>query len=328
MDHWERLFRYLTLFLVLSALVALPLVGFVQAEDGWDATLPMFDVLPPPIAVPPDSGEPDPARADRAATYEEEVLELTNIERWNNGQLPPLKGDSMLNSSSGTHSTNMAIRDFFAHCDLDTLTLPWDRMTAAGYNWNSAAENIAAGYSTPSAVVAGWMSSSGHRANILSTSYREIGIGYYYPAGDTGNVREDANGDCVADGIGGPWYRYWTQNFGRRNTVYPVVIDREAYETDTVDVDLYLYGTGWATEMRIRNENGAFGTWQAFSADVAWQLSDGPGAKEVFMEIRNGGTVYGASDTIESTAAATDLIFEDGFESGGTSGWDGTVGGS
>ncbi|MEN8163298.1 MAG: hypothetical protein ABFS37_04150, partial [Acidobacteriota bacterium] len=66
----------------------------------------------------------------------------------------------------------------------------------------------------------------------------------------------------------------------------------------------------------------------AFSADVAWQLSDGPGTKEVFMEIRNGGTVYGASDTIESTAAATDLIFEDGFESGSTSGWDGTVGGS
>lgn len=220
----------------------------------------------------------------------------------------------------------MAARDFFAHCDLDTLTLPWDRMTAAGYNWNSAAENISAGYSTPSAAVAGWMASAGHRANILSTSYRELGVGYYYQAGDAGNVREDSNGDCVADGTDGPWYRYWTQNFGRRNTVYPVVIDREAYETNTLDVNLYLYGTGWATEMRIRNENGSFGAWQSFSADVAWQLSDGPGTKEVFMEIRNGGTVYGASDTIESTAAATDLIFEDGFESGGTSDWDGVVG--
>jgi uncharacterized protein YkwD len=86
-------------------------------------------------------------------SFEERVLELVNEERWNNGQLPPLKGSAQLHDAADGHSINMAIRDFFAHCDLDTKTSPWDRMEAAGYTgWSSAAENIAAGYSTPEEV--------------------------------------------------------------------------------------------------------------------------------------------------------------------------------
>ena len=85
------------------------------------------------------------------------------------------------------------------------------------------------------------------------------------------------------------------------------------------------YGSGWATQMRIRNENGSFGGWQTFQSDVSWQLSDGPGVKEVFVEITNGSTTYAISDTIVSTAEATDLIFADGFESGNSSAWSATV---
>ena len=53
----------------------------------------------------------------------------------------------------------------------------------------TAGENIAMGYAAPAAVVAGWMNSEGHRANILSSAYTKIGVGY------------------VADG------HYWTQQF-------------------------------------------------------------------------------------------------------------------
>jgi hypothetical protein len=218
----------------------------------------------------------------------------------------------------------MGVRNFFAHCDPDTLTMPWDRMVAAGYSYNSAAENIAAGYSTPAAVVAGWMASSGHRANILSTTSRELGIGYSFDGADTGNVRLDANGDCTPDGTGGPYFHYWTQNFGLRSTAYPVVVDREAYQTATVDVDLYLYGTGWASEMRIRNSGGVWTAWQPFAANVAWQLAPGPGVRQVDVEIRSGSTVRTASDTIVSTAP-DDVIFADGFSSGGTGAWSSVV---
>jgi uncharacterized protein YkwD len=47
-----------------------------------------------------------------------------------------------------------------------------------GIGYKSAAENIAKGYSTPKAVVDGWMNSSGHRANILNPSFTHIGVGY------------------------------------------------------------------------------------------------------------------------------------------------------
>ena len=72
-----------------------------------------------------------------------------------------------------------------------------DRDENAGYDrWSSIGENLAAGYPTPEAVVAGWMASPGHRANILSPNFSEIGIG-------------------LADGLA-PYGTYWTQEFGAR----------------------------------------------------------------------------------------------------------------
>lgn len=296
----------------------------VAAGLGWPD-----ERLPPPLAVRPDS----PATADRlpgaGPTFEEQVVELVNQERWVNGQHAPLKHVGLLDTSAEAHSSNMASRNFFAHCDLDTGTLPWDRMAAAGYTgfiW--AAENVAGGQLTPSAVMATWMGSPGHTANILSDDSREIGVGYVHDASDIANVREDylpappSQPDCVADDFGnGPYFHYWTQNFGARSGVYPVVINREAYETATRDVDLYLYGEDWASEMRIRNEGGTFTAWMPFASDVAWQLTPGSGVREVFVEIRSGATVRSASDTIVSTDVG-DLIFADGFESGTITAWD------
>jgi hypothetical protein len=180
-------------------------------------------------------------------------------------------------------------------------------MTAAGYVWNSAGENIAAGYTTPDSVMTGWMNSPGHRNNILSASYREIGVGYTNPSADFSNVRTDSNGDCVADGNAGPFYHYWTQNFGRRYNVYPVVINREAAEIDTRSVGLYVYGAGWAAEMRFKNENGIWSSWEPYSSNKSWQLSSGNGVKQVHVELRNiDSTVLTASDMITLTLSDAD----------------------
>ena len=45
--------------------------------------------------------------------------------------------------------------------------------------WNTCGENIAAGYTTASSVMTAWMNSSGHRANILNTSFNKLGVGLY-----------------------------------------------------------------------------------------------------------------------------------------------------
>ena len=150
------------------------------------------------------------------------------------------------------------------------------------------------------------MGSSGHRANILSTVSREIGAGHVYQAGDGANVRGDADGDCTPDSFGGgPYLHYWTQNFGRRNFVYPVVIDREAYETGDREVDLYIYGTGFAVDMRIRNDGGTWSDWMPYATNMPWTLPAVNGLRLVEVEIRNGTTVLGASDTILLDAPLT-----------------------
>ncbi len=230
--------------------------------------------------------------------YAQQVVELVNQERWNNGGLSPLKRNDLLDQAAHSHSNNMAERNFFSHCDLDTKSSPFDRIQAAGYSFNSAGENIAAGYGTPADVMNGWMNSSGHRYNILSSSYREVGIGYVYQSADQSNIRGDSNGDCAADYANkGPYYRYWTQTFGR-SSAYPVVIDRENDETASLDVNLYVYGQGFATEMRFRNEEGAWSDWESYSPDAFWTLSAGAGVKTVSAQIRNGSSERTARDSI------------------------------
>lgn len=262
----------------------------------------------PALFAAPATGQSNPA-------FEDEVLVLVNQERWTNGQLPPLKRNDVLAAVALDHSTNMAERDFFAHCDLDTKEGAGTRVAAAGYAYNAMGENIAAGYQTPAQVMNGWMNSPGHRNNILNANFREIGVGYYIQSNDDGNVRFDSNGDCTGDTFNnGPYASYWTQDFGRVGSVYPVVINREAVTTASPDVDLYVYGEGWAQEMRFRNESGAWSAWEPYAADAAWTLSPGGGAKTVTVELRNGTTVRSASDEIllEGPVPVTLLAFSAG----------------
>ncbi|MBE2222612.1 MAG: hypothetical protein IAF02_13780 [Anaerolineae bacterium] len=284
-------------FLIAAFIILLTLTQLVSAQDG-------------PVTIPSPA---EPQQTAVGPTYEEQVLEIVNQERWKDGQRPPLKGNQQLNNAAETHSNNMAVRNFFAHCDLDTKTTPAGRAQAAGYASSYVGENIAAGYGTPASVMVGWMNSPGHKGNILNTNYREIGIGYVYQSDDQANIRTDAGG-CVSDGGGhGPYRSYWTQNFGKVNDVYPVVINREAYETETRQVNLYMYGAGWATQMRFRNENGVWSSWQAYQTDAAWTLSAGNGTKTVNAEIRNSsGTVKSASDTIQLNGTGPTLSVSPG----------------
>ena len=67
-----------------------------------------------------------------------------------------------------------------------------------GISWYTCGENIAAGQKTPEQVVAAWMNSDGHRANILNEKYVYLGVGFYYDH----------------DGASGSSYRYyWAQDF-------------------------------------------------------------------------------------------------------------------
>lgn len=90
-----------------------------------------------------------------------------------------LKESSPLNQAAQIQAEQTAQAGVLGHV-LPTATYPnpQDRLSAVGYQWQAWGENLAAGQQTPAAAVQGWMQSSGHRANILSSSFTEIGTGY------------------------------------------------------------------------------------------------------------------------------------------------------
>ena len=119
--------------------------------------------------------------------YEKEVVRLVNVERTKRG-LSPLTYDWQLSRVARIKSQDMKDNKYFSHTS-PTYGSPFQMMKSFGISYKNAGENIARGQATPAAVVNAWMNSSGHRANILNSSFTHIGVGY------------------VSDG------KYWTQMF-------------------------------------------------------------------------------------------------------------------
>jgi uncharacterized protein YkwD len=127
-----------------------------------------------------------------------------NAERDRYG-LAPLKLNRKLSEAARRHARDMVRRDYFAHDSLGGGTFV-DRIKRSGYlrgahRW-TVGENLAWGShkrSAPRAITEMWMNSAGHRANILSGSFREVGIGLA----------------IGAPGAGGPAATYAT-DFGSR----------------------------------------------------------------------------------------------------------------
>lgn len=113
-----------------------------------------------------------------------QVLTLVNQHRSELG-LAPLVPSGPLTSAAVWKARHMAAYTYMAHNDPAPPVARGvgDRLAACGYSGNGWGENIAYGYPTPDDVVAGWLASSGHRANIENPSFKAIGIGAAATAG-------------------------------------------------------------------------------------------------------------------------------------------------
>ncbi len=125
---------------------------------------------------PAGSGTVDSGKNVAAKGYEAQVADLVNRERAEYG-LPALKYNSSLSKVAEAKAADMRDKGYFSHTS-PTYGSPFDMMKSFGISYRAAGENIAKGYKTPSAVMNGWMGSEGHKANILNSSFTEIGIGY------------------------------------------------------------------------------------------------------------------------------------------------------
>jgi len=89
---------------------------------------------------------------------------------------PPLRVSRPLNDAAAAHARDMARRKFFEHQGSDG-SQPRDRVLRAGYLSRLTGENIALGPESAEEVVAGWLDSPGHCANIMDARFRDIGVG-------------------------------------------------------------------------------------------------------------------------------------------------------
>ena len=130
------------------------------------------------------------------ATVRAEMLRLTNDAR-REARRPPLRLETHLVACAQRYAELMLQRSHYGHHDPDGGTVR-ERSAAAGYaSYSALGENIAQGQFTVSEVMEGWMNSPGHRENLLSPMFTEVGFGVAFGHNDAG------------------WQVLWVQCFGR-----------------------------------------------------------------------------------------------------------------
>jgi uncharacterized protein YkwD len=122
--------------------------------------------------------------AEDANSIERRAFEQTNLVRVQNG-LPPLVWDADLSRMARSHSENMARLGFFSHVTPAGQGLKERARVAGIAHYSAVGENIAynLGYDDPGEfAVERWMTSAGHRANILDAGYRAMAVGTFVAA--------------------------------------------------------------------------------------------------------------------------------------------------
>jgi uncharacterized protein YkwD len=133
-----------------------------------------------------------PAVGASTSAIQAAVVCLINVQRISR-HLPALTENSRLDrSAQGWTNTMIRSGAFWHGANFAT------RITAVGFDWSQAGENIATGFTTPRSVVNAWMGSTGHCQNILDPSFSDVGTG----------VGRNPAGKASSGGAA------WTQDFG------------------------------------------------------------------------------------------------------------------
>ncbi len=216
-----------------------------------------------------------------------------NQARLDNG-LPPYGWSDLLAAAAQRHASDLAAHRLASHTGSDGST-PRQRIAEAGYAaWGNGAvvgENFWTGYGSVQDALDWFMGDPPHRENILSSRYREIGIG----------VATDSEGQV-----------YYVLDFGARPNVLPVFINDGAPTAESPQVairltneDAYPQGEGSAfmgraIEVRLSNTPDFSGVpWQSWEPLLPWTLPAEPGEHWVYVQFRDGaGRTAGSADSI------------------------------
>ncbi len=238
-------------------------------------------------SYPAQAQEPDPI-----VTWQT----LINETRLDEG-LDPYNFYILLAASAQRHADDMVANQISSHAGSDG-SMPRQRIAEAGYAaWTQdngeliAGENFWIGSGTIEDAMAFFLEDPPQRANILSSTYREIGIG-------------------AATGADGS--NYYVLDFGVRPNVLPIFINDGATNTDSPQIAIRLTNEearpggegaifiGKAIEIRVSNEpNFDDLPWQSWEKLIPWTLPDTPGEHTVYVQFRDAaGRTAASADTI------------------------------
>ena len=156
------------------------------------------------LAATPVGGTQTAANTCNLANFQTDLMTLINQARASSRTcgsttypaVAAVAWNSQLFDAAAGHSADMANQNYFSHTSLDGRSAG-QRITAAGYSWTAYGENIAAGQSSASSVMSGWLASSGHCSNIMNSNFTGVAVA------------------CVSNSSS-TYNRYWTMNLGRQ----------------------------------------------------------------------------------------------------------------
>jgi hypothetical protein len=209
------------------------------------------------------------------ATAHDYAVQVNQLRLQHN--LPPLKLNAQLCDAAQAYVETLAQTGAITHADAHGRRADY-RASEAGYFYHRLGENLAAGQPTWERALHAWLNSPDHRANLLTPDYRELGVGF---AGSVTRYRT-----------------VWAQLLGARRAAYPVIINLDAFATDTPEVAVYVHGAREAHAMRYRINDEAWSAWQSPTEWLRCELPNHDGFHTITVQIQMGERVLEASDEI------------------------------
>lgn len=150
--------------------------------------LPMVAVIAAGIFVNGLLSHPTAVLGEHSNLTQQALLDTTNDDRSSN-QSGDLTLSSQLQQAAQAKAQDMVTKNYWSHETPDGQQ-PWSFITAAGYQYQAAGENLAYGFDSADAVSNAWMHSPEHRANLLDQDFTQVGFGVAQSPNYMGNGAE------------------------------------------------------------------------------------------------------------------------------------------